>query len=1261
MKLKSLSKDTAREFRKSFSRFLSITVIICLGVGFFSGMKAAAPTMKASAQESFDKGNMMDIELLSTIGFSAEDLDKVKDTEGVKEAYASYSVDVLAKLSGEKNFVCIKTTGYSDKNPINRPELIEGEYPENRGECAICAKSLNGYEYKVGDVLTLDATAGKTNISEVLCDMEYTVVGIIDSPMYFSHNYGTTSVGDGNVYAYMVIPEEEFLYARFTEIYVTLDIDRSEVKIYSDEYESMVSEVSEKLAPIGAESIKAFKEEAEKQISDSEEEFNKQKDDAYEKLDETKNQLDDAKNQLSDALRKLTDGWDKYNAGYDEYIEQISEAEAQLRAQKNLIADYKRQLAASEKEYNEAEAELKAAREKLDKGRAEYNKGLEDYNAGLNAYNDGIAQLANAKNQLDSAKAELDKARTALDAGWAEYYSGEEKYKESEETLNAGKDEYSENLNTLDEMKAEYTAGTWNDSGSTCNEILRANVTDELWIILNRPTALAQLSKKLAVAGVISVYEIKLAEAKEQIDRGEEELAQAKSALDEAKKQLEDGEAEYISGKKQYDEGLAKYNKEYAESTEKLADAKVRLESAKQTLQSSLTQLNKGEAEYKEGQEKLAAAQARLADAKKQIADGEGQISDGEKKIESSKTAASEKFDVSKKELEDAQKKYDDGKKEYDEGLEQYENAKKDAELKLAEGAAQIQNAKSAFVELDDGKWYIFNRNDVVWNYSGLGQDADRIDAISGLFPAFFLIVAALVCVTTMTRMVEEQRSQMGAYKALGYSKIHILSKYLKYALAAGLAGGVTGQLICVQLFPGIIMKAYEMMYDFGKVKIVVPWHMLGISLLAGIGCTAFVAFLCCHKEVKTAAAQLMRPRAPKAGKKILLERIPFIWNSFNFSFKITLRNLFRYKVRFLMTVVGITGCMALIVSGFGLKNAIDPIVNLQYEKISDYDVIISLYEPYSEAQAEECKREMTANDQSIDRLLFAKQLDITAKSESVPDEPMSHSYLFVPQNITDFEALQHLIDADTGETVKLSDGEAVITGKMAKTLSIDVGDRVTFTYDNTDYSVKVSGIVENYVYHYIYITPDTYKELFGDELTFNSLFASTLDGEVDSEEILLRNSNFLTATKISYICQTMDENFKSLYLVIAVLIVAASALAVVVLYNLTNINISERVREIATMKVLGFKREETDMYVFRENIIMTVIGIVFGNICGYMLCRLIINMVEVDMVVFSRVIQPASYIYSTLITVAITFAVFLLMKSKIRKIDMVEALKSVE
>ena len=1266
MKLKSLSKDTRREFKKSFSRFISITVIICLGVGFFSGMKAAAPTMIASAEKIYNEGNLMDIELLSALGFGDEDVEKVRAVEGVKDAYPSYSVDALVKFPGDDASVCVKTYAYNKDNPINTPKLLEGRMPKNRGECVICAKDIKDEEYKIGEKLKLDETAGKTDMVEVLYDLEYEVVGIIELPMYFSFNYGTTSVGDGNVYSFMMIPEEEFLYARYTEMYVTADMDREKVGVYTEEYDNIISEVKQKLEPIGVESLKTFKEELEKQLSESEEELNKQKSDAYDKLDDSKKQLDDANAQLTDALTKLTSGWNEYNTSYDDYLAQMNDAENQLNVQRDMLMSYKRQLSQSVNEYNAGVAELQASRTKLDNGWAEYNSGLAEYNSGLKKYNDGLSRLNSGKAQLDSAKQELDAARIKLDNGWGEYDKGVEEYNAGVQKYEDGKKQYKDSVAELNAMQKEYTEGTWDESGSLCltnlkkymKESMDATAFDYAWRSLTG--VFAKSARQTAIQTMLNEYSTALDDARVEIDNGKKELDSAKAQLNSAKAELDTGEAEYKKGKAEYDAGVATYNKEYNANKATLDNAKKELDSANKTLIASKKQLDDGESEYKAGQQKLADANVQITDAQKQISDGEVKLADGEKQIADAKAMAADKFSVSKKELDDAQKKYDDGKKQYDDGVKQYEDAKKEAERKLSEGAAQIQNAKSQFLETSTDKWYVFTRDDVVGNYTSLGQDAGRIDAIAGLFPVFFLVVAALVCVTTMSRMVEEQRSQMGAYKALGYSKRQILSKYLKYALTAGLVGGIIGQLICVQIFPRIIINAYKMMYVLKDVQIVIPWIMLGISLIAGIACTAFVAFVCCNKEVKLVAATLMRPKAPKAGKKILLERIPFIWNRFGFSLKITLRNLFRYKVRFLMTVIGITGCMALIVSGFGLQNSIDPIVDLQYKKLSDYDVIVSMYEPYTGEQADKCKQLLMQDDANIDRLLFVKQLDITAKSEKVKT-PMANSYLLVPENMTDFEALQHLNDVKTGEHLELHDGEAVITGKMADTLDIEIGDEVTFTIEEKDYKVKVSGIAENYVYHYIYITPETYEDIFENDITYNAFMAATLDGDVDSKELLAKNPNFLTAIKVSYICNTMDENFTSMYLVIVVLIVSASALAIVVLYNLTNINISERIREIATTKVLGFNQKESNMDVFRENIIMTVIGLIFGNICGYLLAQVMISMVEDDMVVFSRVIQPTSYIYSSLITIGITFIVFLLMKSKIKKIDMVEALKSIE
>ncbi len=1196
MRLGSYKKDIRREFKRSLSRFLSITMIVCLGVGVFAGMKATAPTMIASANDLFTKYNTMDIKLLSLSGFGDGDVTAVSNVEGVKDVMASYSTDVLTKLPNEKSYKATKFMALMDNHTINQVKLIKGRLPEKSGECAICAENIVGTKYKIGDTISVYETAGTTAVNTVLKSLEYKVVGIVNSSLYFSYTLGSTSVGDGNIYAYAFIPQSDFLYQRYTELYVSAEYDRDKVSAYSDEYQAVIDDLVKKLDPLGAERQKIFKSETEKEISGYEDELASKREEAYNKLAEAKEELNSSKQQLNDALAQIKAGWKEYESEQKSYEQLIADSEKQIADAEKEIANFKKQIADAEKEYAEGVKLLAESRKPLDDGWKEYYDGLAKYEEGLAGYN----KLIDAKNQIDKGQKDYD----------------------------AGVKQYEDGLKQLNDAKAQYEA-----------DLAQWNAEDAAYRKSSFPNPLTRIALDIRKATLDRTYQ--------EIVSGEQQVIDGKKQLDDAKIQLDDAKAQYAQALK--DNGIS----DPSEIAAQLKDAKAELEAARQKLED-------GENEYDAGELELKDAKLQIEDGKKQITDGEKQLADSKKQLEAGKKEGSTKFKDSKKQLEDGEKEYQSGLDKYNDGLAEYETAKTDAEKQLEDGAAQIQSARNMFMELSADKWYVFSRDDAISNYKGYGQDSSRIDAISALFPVFFLLVAALVCVTTMSRMVDEQRSQMGTYKALGYSAKQILFKYLVYSLIASVVGGILGQIFCIIVFPRAIMSAYNMMYRIPQIITVIPWSMVGISLAAGIACTAVVTLICCRKEVSAITASLMRPKAPKAGKTILLEKIPIIWNRFNFSTKIAVRNLFRYKIRFLMTVIGITGCTALILSGFGLQNAISPIADLQYQKLSSYDILASLYEPYDAEKTTEMTKEYI-KDGTFGKLSFQKQMEITAKSDNSKESVSGSTYLVIPQNVKSFEELNHLYDDNTGKKLDLNKKGAIVTNKMAETLDISIGDDIIFIYNDSDYRVKVSGIAENYVYNYVYMSPDTYESVMKEKLDYNCFIATYGEKELSVEQILAKDSNILTAIPVITASTVMADTISSMNLVVAILIISASCLAIVVLYNLTNINISERIREIATTKVLGFNEKEADMYIFRENIIMTVIGLIFGNIGGYALAQKMIDMVEVDIVVFSRTINLSSYIYATLITIIITVVVMFIMRGKIKRIDMVEALKSIE
>lgn len=1081
MKLESFKKDIRREFSRSISRFLSITVIVCLGVGFFAGMKATSPTMIRSAQEYFNQHDMMDIELMNLLGFTADDVKAVEQTEGVKNVTPAYSVDALVRTPGRDAAVAAAILTLPKEGDANQVDLIEGRMPEKGGECVICAKDIDEMEYHVGDVIHLEEKTDGTEMNTVLRTLSYTVVGLVKSPLYFSYTFGSTSVGDGEIYAYMYVPASEFLYTDYTEMYVNLDIDYDTVTLYDDEYEAILSDAVDRLNALG-------------------------------------------KARQNDRLTEIHAKMDK------EYEDGKKEAESQL--------------AAAQAELDSANQELQQAQSEIASGRAEYNSNLATYEA-----------------EMAAAQAEIE--------------ASQQKITEGKQLVSTAQQLY--------------------DVGQT---------------VLNNPNDTATLlSAATSIEQILSDWQNSSSQSgnsQTQSSENNELTTLAESTLASAYTALASGDSATIQAQ----------------------------------MDSYQTQINDYQAQITEGEEELAAAQVELAE---------------------SKAKYEAEFAAARQELDDAQTEYDAGVQQYTASEAEYNTAKADTERQLSDAAAQIRSAKKDMGGISYEKWYVLDRDDAVTNYAGIHNDADRIDALSILFPAFFLLVAALVCVTTMTRMVEEQRGQMGTYKALGYSEKQILSKYLLYSLSASVIGGVIGQILCIQIFPRVIIKAYEILYSFPKTIIVVPWLMAAVALVVGILCTVFVTFICCRKETRSVAASLMRPKAPKAGKQIALERTN-LWQRLGFSAKITIRNLFRYKIRVLMTIVGITGCMALIVAGFGLKDSISPVIDLQFAKIDHFDFFINAYESVKKSDVDACEEKMMqAKDAHLKQVLFTYQEDLYTKNSTGTKEVRESCYLFVPENLEEFENFISLNDDSTGKPLTLTDDGVVISAKMAKKLGLSVGDTFNCILDDVDYPVKVSAIAENYIDHYVYMSPKAYEATLGKALTFNTIVGTTDDGIVDVKALLAIDDNFLDVESIEDIREYMADGFESMDMVILVLILSASALAIVVLYNLTNINISERIREIATVKVLGFTQRESNLYIFRENIIMTAIGLILGCVSGYGLAQVIINMVEVDSVTFSRVIQPRAYLLSSLITIAITCLVVVLMQQKIKRIDMVEALKSIE
>lgn len=563
------------------------------------------------------------------------------------------------------------------------------------------------------------------------------------------------------------------------------------------------------------------------------------------------------------------------------------------------------------------------------------------------------------------------------------------------------------------------------------------------------------------------------------------------------------------------------------------------------------------------------------------------------------------------------------------------------------------------YASTQSGTWYIQDRSGNP-GYSDYSENTDRIAAVGDVFPLIFFIVAALVCLTTMTRMVEEQRIEMGTMKALGYGGWQIAMKYAAYAMSACISGGVVGAIIGFKLFPYVIMKGYSIMYYLGKLETPYRADIAFMAIAAMAVCTAAATFSACYASLKEVPATLMRPKAPKAGRRVLLEKIPFIWKKLSFTSKVTVRNLFRYKKRFFMSVIGIAGSGALLVTAFGLNDSIFGIIEKQFGDIWQMDVQAYVYEAMPLADMQELLGKNPAND-DFDSVMFCLDSQMECKNGG---RSQSGVHLLGVESAGSMAGRINLHNG--GAPVTLDDSGVVVTAKLAETLSIKVGDEINMRTGGEDHFMRVIGVADNYVYHYVYITAAYYETVFGKAMQYNGFMGNLKDGLTDEtmdamSSQLLSDSRMYTVRTIGSIYASVWDSLSILNYVVLVLILGSGMLTFVVMLNLTNINIGERMRELATLRVLGFYDKEMYAYIFRENNALSVIGAFVGLVFGKIMHLFVIRTCEVDMVMFVRSAKPLSYVYAFALTIAFSLIVNLLMRPKVRAIDMVESLKSAE
>lgn len=766
-------------------------------------------------------------------------------------------------------------------------------------------------------------------------------------------------------------------------------------------------------------------------------------------------------------------------------------------------------------------------------------------------------------------------------------------------------------------------------------------------------------------------YETQIESAQKQIDDGEAELSQGQADYNDAVFKYNEAQAQYGGLLESLDQATAALNQIDADSQAQIDAIDSRLatdttltEQQRVDFQSQKNTLLENQASARSGIAELNglnnSAKTSMQDAKSQLDYAKARLDASRAKLDKAKADLAAAKEEAPVKFAEAEQQIADGTKEYDAAKIEFDTKKADGEEQIEDGKEQVIRAENQIELLSKPSFYVLDRNKL-YSYADYASTADRMDAIAKIFPVFFFFVAVLVCLTTMTRMVDEQRGTIGTFKALGYSKAEIVFKYVNYAALASAAGGVIGVIAGIRIFPKLIFDSWSMMYTLPPISEIPQIPLMVLTVFAGIVITTVSSYAACNQELTTTPALLMRPKAPRAGKTILLEKIKLIWNHLSFSQKVTARNIFRYKKRFFMTIIGIAGCSALLVAGVGLSNSIGQIVDRQYRQTFTYNLSIRFIPTASEEEKEEVVQKLGRLPEIKSSL---KATEINAKVKSGGEEIAMT--LICPDNSEGFANYISLQDRTTRQKIQLPVSGLIITEKLSRELGVAVGDSVTvYNADEAVKKLEIAGITENYIFHYGYISREYYTEIFRFEPSYNSMLIKLNQPSKEMETAL--GSELIAMDQVASVVYYSDaaikfeETIKSLDAIVLAIIGSAGLLAFVVLYNLTNINLSERIREIATIKVLGFYNREVAAYVYRENIILSLIGAACGLVLGIYLHRIIMSSIEQNGIMFGNYIAGTSFLFALAVTMAFSMLVNIVMYRRLKNIPMVESLKTVE
>lgn len=1261
-------KDIFRSIQRGKKRFLSIMVITVLGTMMFSGLKAACTDLRVSADRFCDAQNVHDLCIVSTLGLTQDDVDVLQGLDGVEKAEGAYSEDVDTRIGDVSLQVTMQTLSGCG---IDRPYIEEGRLPKNAEEAVVTDKFIQDTGAKIGDRIVItetdaddqqdsdDAeTADADGSSGTFYASTYVITGVAIDPTdlnnpFGSVSYRTSSADKNRVFVLKDAADSEY----YTAVYIILDGTR-DMYCFSNEYEDTVD---------------GFVTFLEAEIKEQREQARTEgiRDDAAEKIDEAEKEVNE---ELADALRKLENAEQEFADAREEGEQKLADGEKELR---DRIAEARQELRDAQ---TEAELELDSAREKLEDAQKELDESEGKLSAGEQELKqqeeDAKEQLAQAQAQIDDgyrqladAQAQLDEQETALAEGEEQIAQArteiDQQEKETLDSIASQRQALQEELKGLEADKESGGESGEEKTGAADGE--KTGSEGEESVPDADRTQPDDDSKESSQASEendsenenssdkdrrISEIQVSLDALDEQEQTASKNFEQARTQIDqqEQEQRLKEAREQLDAARASYEESLpaatAQLEEAQRELDEKSPEAESEIDSAKQQLENGREELNAGKEKLQKAWDQYYAGEK---EARERLAEAEQEIDDGE-------TEGEQELADGREELEE---RLAEGRKELDDSWDQYYDGAEEANQKFADARAEIE-------DIDMAVWYIQDRMSMS-GYANIDSDAGSIEAIGTVFPVVFFIVAILISLTTITRMVEEDRGLIGTYKSLGFTDREILRKYMIYAGLACAAGSAIGTALAFIALPSFIFTIFHVMYllpDY-VLTFVPSYGFLGAALF--LGGVLLATCIACRSELKQMPAALMRPKAPRAGSRVLLESVRPLWKKLSFLNKVTARNLFRYKKRMLMTIFGIAGCMALLLFGFAIRDSVTDLMPRQYEQTFLYDIMDVASSGDDGKLTDYLNVEKDKDAAYIDSSLAAMITSVTLEKESGSkgsgENPGESVTLIAVSDGKELEQYINLRDTD-GNSLELEDGQIYISQNAGNVMGFGDGDSVSMQLpDLQKADIPVTHLVQNYLGNYLYMTQKTYEQYFNgyEENGVLINLSEECPDPVAYAEKLGEQEGILSSLSIQKMKDQFSGAFRLINMVVYVIIVMSAALAFVVLFTLATTNIMERERELATIKVLGFYDREVHLYVDKETMILTGIGILLGVPLGRVFAQTLTAILNLPSIYLAVSLHGKSYLLAAGLTLVFAITVNLFTDRTLDGIDPVEALKSVE